>query len=491
MSFVYSTLLGGSFDDYAAGIAADAAGNAYVTGFTSSGDFPLKNPAQATRADWEAFVTKIDPMGSSLVYSTYLGGSRYDAARAIAVDATGQAHVIGATMSADFPVVRPVRRLFGGGGWDAFVTKLSSDGGSFVYSTFLGGSGYDDGGGIAVDGGGDATVTGRTGSYDFPTVGAVQWSFAGGEEDAFVTKIVEDGPRPEPTPAPSPAASGGRFEQDDDRIAYSGGWYSNTTCGHSHGSAALSAEPGGSVTVPFDGTGIRWIGYRDEWSGTASVYLDGNFIETVDTYASPARFQAVLFSIEGLSPGTHTLAIHVDGSHGPDSAGSWVWVDALDVVGGPLGPSPEPSPTPTPTPTPPPVAGRTEESNLAAVSYGGAWYSHVGTEHSGGTAALSMEPGARAAFTFSGTGVRWVGLRDEWSGIASVFLDGVFTEAVDSYSSPEQFQAVLFSAEGLSPGTHTLVIEVTGSSGAASNGAWVWVDAFDVSDDPMASSGFP
>src|SRR5439155_17753951 len=230
--------LGGSFDDYGAGIAADAAGNAYVTGFTNSGDFPLKNPAQPTRSDWDAFVTKIDPMGSSLVYSTFLGGSRYDAARAIAVDAAGQAHVIGATMSADFPVVRPVRRLFGGGGWDAFVTKLSSDGGSFVYSTFLGGSGYDDGGGIAVEGGGDATVTGRTGSYDFPTVGGVQWSFAGGEEDAFVTKIVEDGPRPEPTPAPSPAASGGRFEQDDDRIAYSGGWYSNTTCGASRGSAA-------------------------------------------------------------------------------------------------------------------------------------------------------------------------------------------------------------------------------------------------------------
>jgi hypothetical protein len=82
--------------------------------------------------------------------------------------------------------------------------------------------------------------------------------------------------------------------------------------------------------------------------------------------------------------------------------------------------------------------------------------------------------------TFSGTGIRWIGYRDEWSGIASIILDGAPGGTVDTYASPSQYQAVLYSAEGLSPGTHTLVIQVTGTENAASDGPWIWVDAFDV-----------
>ncbi len=85
------------------------------------------------------------------------------------------------------------------------------------------------------------------------------------------------------------------------------------------------------ATITFTGTGVKWIGYRDQWSGIARVYVDGVLQTTIDTYASPAQGQAVLYTASGLASGTHTMAIEVAGSHGASSGGSWVWVDAFDV----------------------------------------------------------------------------------------------------------------------------------------------------------------
>src|SRR5439155_688850 len=134
------------------GIALDAVGNAYVTGRTDSFDFPTANPLQATTRDSEdAFVAKLNAAGSALVYSTYLGGSGTDLGNGIAVDAAGNAYVTGRTTSSNFPTANPLQGAIGGGGLDAFVAKLDPAGSALVYSTYLGGGNSDSGNGIAVD----------------------------------------------------------------------------------------------------------------------------------------------------------------------------------------------------------------------------------------------------------------------------------------------------------------------------------------------------
>jgi len=190
-ALVYSSYLGGSGDDYGVGIAVDNAGNAYVTGGTLSPDFPLVSPIQGTfGGNGDAFITKINPAGSALVYSTYLGGRLGDGAGGIAVDASGNAYVTGETKSPDFPLASPIQGTYGGG-WlrgDSFVSKINPTGTAFVYSTYLGGNTFDSGNGIAVDSSGAAYVTGWTQSPDFPLASPIQGDYRGGG-DAFITKI--------------------------------------------------------------------------------------------------------------------------------------------------------------------------------------------------------------------------------------------------------------------------------------------------------------
>jgi Beta-propeller repeat len=189
---VYSTYLGGSDYDVGQGIAVNSAGNAYVIGYTASTDFPTMNPMQpASGGPPDAFVAKLNPTGSALIYSTYLGGSQYGVGQGIAVNSAGNAYVTGTTASTDFPTMNPLQPAIGGGGGstDAFVTKLSPSGSALVYSTYLGGSGADSGYGIAVDSAGNAYVTGLTGSTNFPTMNPFQETFGGGSLDAFVSKL--------------------------------------------------------------------------------------------------------------------------------------------------------------------------------------------------------------------------------------------------------------------------------------------------------------
>jgi Bacterial Ig-like domain (group 3)/Beta-propeller repeat len=250
-ALIYSTYLGGSGDDIASGIAVDSAGDAYVTGFTHSTNFPTQNPLQPVNGGAgntsNAFVAEINPAGSALIYSTYLGGTTNDDFGAgIAVDGAGNAFVAGTALSSDFPVTPGAFQTTGSGGFvsefnatgsalvystylkgggasgiavdgadnayvtggagagftvtpgafqttyggsdDAFVAKLNSVGSALIYSTYLGGSSNDSGNGIAVDGGGDAYVTGFTQSNNFPTMNALQPAYGGGG-DAFVAEI--------------------------------------------------------------------------------------------------------------------------------------------------------------------------------------------------------------------------------------------------------------------------------------------------------------
>jgi hypothetical protein len=128
------------------------------------------------------------------------------------------------------------------------------------------------------------------------------------------------------------SAPAGRIEQNNPAVTYTGNWYLNTNPIMSGGSAVLATDPNSSATVTFTGTGITWIGYQDQWSGIADVYVDGTLKSPpVDTYASPQRAQSSVYSIKDLSPGTHTLMIVTTSTHDAASAGSWIWVDAFDV----------------------------------------------------------------------------------------------------------------------------------------------------------------
>jgi hypothetical protein len=186
-AWVYATYLGGNAVDEGYGIAADASGNAYVTGYTGSTNFPLQSPYRSSNAaSVDAFVTKLNPAGSALVYSTYLGGSATDYGTAIAVDSSGSAYVTGIVDSTDFPVVNPMQLHFAGAD-DAFVTKFNPAGSALVYSTYLGGGSEDQAYGLAIDPAGNAWVTGRTNSSDFPLTNAIQVTRTA--FDMFVTEL--------------------------------------------------------------------------------------------------------------------------------------------------------------------------------------------------------------------------------------------------------------------------------------------------------------
>jgi len=172
----YSTYLGGTDDEFGFAIAVDSAGNAYVTGQTFSTDFP--NLGSTQHGDLDAYVTKINPSGSAVVYSTFLGGSGSDTAYGIAVDSTGNAFVTGKTNSNDFPLLNPLDSTLGGS-LEVFVSRLSSSGSALVYSTYLGGSAYDAGYSIALDQNDNAYVTGETGSRDFPVANPIQSTKSG------------------------------------------------------------------------------------------------------------------------------------------------------------------------------------------------------------------------------------------------------------------------------------------------------------------------
>ena len=196
-SLIYSTYLGGSDVDEANDTALDSSGNVYLTGQTSSIDFDLQNAFDSLLGgNNDAFVTKFNSSGSALVYSTYLGGSFDETGVDIAVDSSGNAYVTGKTSSSDFPLQNAFQPAFGGGDTDVFITKLDSSGQitGATYSTFLGGNGIDDGIGIAVNGT-NAYVTGKTESSDFPLQNPFDSSL-GGPEDVFVASYTADGSLP-------------------------------------------------------------------------------------------------------------------------------------------------------------------------------------------------------------------------------------------------------------------------------------------------------
>jgi hypothetical protein len=199
-ALTYCTYLGGNGSDNGTAIALDSSGNAYITGQTSSTNFPITTGAFQTSiggGSQDAFVAKLNASGTALVYSTYLGGSGNDYGQGIALDSSGNAYITGGTNSLSFPTTSGAFQTnFSGNRDNVFVTKLNASGTSLVYSTYLGGNGSngDYGVSIAVDGSGNAYVTGQTDSTNFPTTtGAFQTSLGGFNDAAFVAKLNASG----------------------------------------------------------------------------------------------------------------------------------------------------------------------------------------------------------------------------------------------------------------------------------------------------------
>ncbi len=211
---VYSTFLGGQNAETGRDIAVDASGAVFVTGETFSADFPTLDSYQEYQASYmNAFVTKVSSAGNSLVYSTYLGGSGSDAGYALTVGSDGAVYLTGFTTSTDFPTPDAYQGTYGGAPFDGFVAKLSSGGNSLEYCSYLGGSGWDDGDGIAVDDFGSAYVTGFTSSVDFPVYDAYQETNHG-DYDAYVVRFDPSG-----TNLVFGTYLGGSFADDGNSIA--------------------------------------------------------------------------------------------------------------------------------------------------------------------------------------------------------------------------------------------------------------------------------
>src|SRR4029077_953669 len=188
----YATYMGGTGLGAVTGVAFDASGNLYATGWTEAIDFPIVLAEQAANAgSADAFIVKLNPAGSALIYATYIGGHGDDRAAAFAVDSSGQAYVTGSTASLNFPLVSPVRSTLGGAK-TVFALKLNNVGNTLLYSTYLGGTNYEVGTAIAVDGSGSAYIAGDTQSANFPLTTGVQ-AASGAGMDAFITKLSSSG----------------------------------------------------------------------------------------------------------------------------------------------------------------------------------------------------------------------------------------------------------------------------------------------------------
>jgi uncharacterized protein (TIGR03437 family) len=268
-----------------------------------------------------------------------------------------------------------------------------------------------------------------------------------------------------------------RVLQTDPTVTYSGTWYTNNSASNIDSLVALTNDKGAMAAITFTGTGITWIGVQDPYSGIAWIYLDGTFT-TVDCYSAATLYQQPIYAIHNLAPGQHTLSIEVPHIRDGQTQGSWVWINAFDIENGSAvmnGTSAS--------------AGRVEENN-PAVSTTGSWSVENSTVLSGGSAFLSDQAGSTATLNFNGTSVIWISYRDQWSGIAKVYLDGALQATVDNYQPVAQAQYPAWSASGLAPGPHSVMVQVTGTNNVSSSGPGVWVDAFQIVLSPV-SAGSP
>ena len=259
------------------------------------------------------------------------------------------------------------------------------------------------------------------------------------------------------------------WQDSNPGLKYSAGWKESPDGGYWSGggvsnlpelpmTAHEATAAGETLTMPFRGTGISVIGYRGPDAGIARIQVDGGTPTEVDLYSPTRIWQPIIFTLQGLPDVDHTLTVTATGRRNVAATDFRVVVDAFDVY------------------TP---GRRYEDYEDSKITYVGNWTrDNLSRPWSEGMSATSNVPGATASFTFTGTSVSWISCqKGSAGGTARVSIDGVFVQEVrNSQSYPiEGYQMTVFRKDGLSPGAHTLTLEVTNT-----NGAYVVVDAFDV-----------
>jgi hypothetical protein len=323
-ALLYSTYLSGSNSE-PHGIAVDASGDAYVVGETTAADYPTTDRAwdRNLQSNRKAFVTKLNATGSSLVYSTFLGGtSQYDAGSAnrgysIAVDGSGNAWVTGVTVSDNFPTTTGAFQTALNGYGDGFVTQLNANGSELLYSSYLGGTGVsygddpDEPNRIKVDSSGNAYVTGETRSTDFPvTTGALQTTFGGGDWDGFVAKI-------------DPTKTGASSLVFSTYLGGSGGDWTGDVGIDAAGNLLIV---GGTTSTDFPTAGVS----NRTLNGTEDAFVAN---------LSPAGTQLVYASYLGGSGGDGAVRVALDAAGNIYAVGSTTSLD-FPVTGGAFDSSP-------------------------------------------------------------------------------------------------------------------------------------------------------
>ena len=275
-----------------------------------------------------------------------------------------------------------------------------------------------------------------------------------------------------------PQTTVSHWQETDPNAKFSAGWIKSSTAFPWSGNGAANAPElpvtakettttGETLTLPFRGTAISWIGYRGPDGGIATVQVDGGAPVEVDTYGATAKYQQVVHTITGLADADHTLTITATGRRNTASSSSRIVVDAFDVM----------------------TPGKRYEEYEASISKSTAapeieiekphWVRNPNRVWSEGSVAASNQTGATLTFSFTGTSVTWIGCRKSSAGgTANVYIDGVLVQEVKLFERYpiEGYQTPVFTAEGLAPGPHTITIEVT----SRNDGPYVVVDAFDV-----------
>lgn len=265
-----------------------------------------------------------------------------------------------------------------------------------------------------------------------------------------------------------------RVEESDVAVTLNGPWArGDARWGWSGGSAVQTATAGATASITFTGTSIRWIGSRGRTMGLATVSVDGGPATEVNTFGRPTdEVHTVIYDINDLSDGRHTLTIKVTGTKDSQADdGSLIVLDAFDIQPGA-------------------TVSHWQETDANVIFTPGWTKSNINLPWSGTgasnppelpvSAQESQDPGPKMTLPFRGTAIGWTGYRGPDAGIALVQVDGGAAREVDLYAANATYQAVVFSATGLSDANHTLTIESTGRRNAASVGARVVVDAFDV-----------
>lgn len=318
---IYSTYLGGSGVESPQGVAVDSLGNAYIAGFTDSADFPLTTAGSLANGNPHVFVAKLDATGSNLIFADYIGGSSQDFGYAIALDATNNIWLAGSTSSSDFPVVDAYQGTFPGG-FNGFLTKVSADGSSLLYSTYLGGNGADFPAGIALDATQNIIVGGYTSSTNFPVANAYQSTPSANQAGmygnyGFITKFTPTGSalvfstylgggsttpvNCGPAPCwPSPISNVSGIAVDQAGNIYAGG-YTDTD--------NLPVTSGAYQTTNTSGQGA-FVGFLSKFGGSGSIqystYFYGSQFTTVNAVAVDSSGSAFVTG-EGISDGTFPL----------------------------------------------------------------------------------------------------------------------------------------------------------------------------------------